>query len=120
MIVKPATRDIYFGSLKKWRSFCVSVLNKGRKNRASNKASIREMKHMMSDSPRNCFINDDLPAPITFLTPTSRARFSDRAVERFIKLMQAMNKMKMAIDASIYRYLIFPFALISLPMEERR
>ena len=53
-----------------------------------------------------------LPAPSTFLTPTSRARRSLRAVARFIKLMQAINKMIHAITVKRCTYWISPPACL--------
>src|SRR5215471_21631534 len=55
------------------------------------------------DSPRNCFINDPFSAPNTLRTPTSDERLEERAVERFIKLMQAINNVNKAMDPRIYR-----------------
>ena len=43
------------------------------------------------DSKKNCRISCLLPEPSVFLTPTSFALFSERAVERFMKLTQAIN-----------------------------
>jgi hypothetical protein len=43
--------------------------------------------------PINCFLND----PRTLRIPTSLARPDDRAVERFIKLMQAIMMINTAI-----------------------
>ena len=39
--------------------------------------------------------------PATFLMPTSFARFAERAVERFMKFTQAINKIKTAITEKI-------------------
>ena len=55
------------------------------------------MKQSKNDSPMNCHINWPLSDPMTFLTPISLALFKDRAIDRLIKLMQAINNMKMAI-----------------------
>ena len=51
------------------------------------------------DSPKNCLTSCDLSAPTTFRKPTSFALFSSRAVDRFMKLMQAIVKIKTAIIA---------------------
>lgn len=51
----------------------------------------------------NCFIKSFLWAPINFLTPTSFALFEARAVERFIKLIQAITWIRTAINIKIYR-----------------
>ena len=49
------------------------------------------------DSLKNCRINCGRPAPSTLRIPTSRARLVARAVARFIKLIQAISRMKNAI-----------------------
>ena len=56
---------------------------------------------MIIDSVRNCAIRLFLKEPNTFLTPTSFARLDERAVERFIKLTQAINKIRIAIKEKI-------------------
>src|SRR5690606_12888590 len=61
-----------------------------------------------NDSPKNERIKEPLPAPITFRMLTSLALFSERAVERFIKLMQAINKTTQAIKLNKRKYLILP------------
>src|SRR5205085_9322734 len=55
-------------------------------------ASIAEIKTSNSASPKNCMINCIRPAPTTFRTPTSFARASACAVDRFTKLIQANIK----------------------------
>ena len=52
-------------------------------------------------SPMNCATRCLRPAPTTLRTPTSRARSTDRAVVRLIKLMQAMSSKKTAMAATI-------------------
>jgi hypothetical protein len=47
-------------------------------------------------------------APSTFRTPTSAARFEDEDVDRFMKLMQAISKVRMAMEASINRDVLLP------------
>ena len=48
------------------------------------------------DSVRNCKPSDARRAPMTFLKPISIARRVDRAVARFMKLIQAMTRIKIA------------------------
>jgi len=60
-------------------------------------ASNKEIKLNRKDSPKNWKINFVLVAPTTFLTPTSFALFIDRAVDKLIKLMQAINNIKNAM-----------------------
>ena len=50
-----------------------------------------------------------MPAPITFLTPTSLARSADLAVDRFMKLMQAIARMINAIKVNSCTKRISPF-----------
>ena len=71
-------------------------LNDGSNSDTSPTASITAMLLSKIDSPRNCRINALRRAPEALRTPTSRARRADRAVARFIKLMQAINRMKKA------------------------
>ena len=56
---------------------------------------------IMIDSPRNCLIRFVRAAPNTLRMPTSFARFVAIAVVRFMKLIQAMNRIKMAMAAYI-------------------
>ena len=65
--------------------------------------STKAIKAITSDSPKNCLIKEPLPAPNTFLTPTSVDLLEERAVDKFIKLMQAINKVKKAMDARMYK-----------------
>ena len=55
----------------------------------------------VTDSVKNCRIKLLLRAPTTLRMPTSRARLAERAVARFIKLMQAITKTKIAIIEKI-------------------
>src|SRR6266542_1814670 len=56
-----------------------------------------------NDSPRNCLTNDCFFAPSTLRIPTSAERFEERAVDKFIKLIHAINKVNKAIEARIYK-----------------
>ena len=53
------------------------------------------------DSDMNKPINWFLSDPSVFLTPTSLALFTDRAVERFIKFMHAITKTNSAMMEKI-------------------
>jgi hypothetical protein len=55
------------------------------------------------DSPRNCVISERFCAPSTLRMPTSAERFEERAVDKFMKLMHAINKVNNAIEARIYK-----------------
>src|SRR5687767_6380311 len=52
-------------------------------------------------SKRNCFFKCHLLLPKTFRTPTSFDRLTACAVERFIKLVQAINRINAAINQRI-------------------
>ena len=54
------------------------------------------------DSPINCIDNCQRNAPTDFLTPTSLALSAERAVERFIKLTQAISNTTRAIIKKIF------------------
>ena len=50
------------------------------------------------DSPKNCLNKAFFWAPITLRTPTSAALFAELAVDKFMKLIQAINNVSSAID----------------------
>ena len=77
--------------------------NKGSKAEVMQRATVHAIKVIISASPRNCAISDDRTAPSVFRIPTSADLFEKRAVERFMKLIQAISRMNMAMEASIYR-----------------
>jgi len=62
----------------------------------------------MIASPENWATRNGLAAPTTFLIPTSFARFTDRAVERFMKLMQAISMMNTATMLNSLTYSMRP------------
>jgi hypothetical protein len=62
-------------------------------------------KETNNDSPMNCPINCLLPAPTTLRTPISLALRKERAVARFMKLMQAMTRMIMPTMENILHIL---------------
>ena len=72
-------------------------LNVGRINDTNNTDNKHATIENRNDSPKNCEISCERLAPITFRKPISFARFTDRAVERLIKLQQAINKIKSAV-----------------------
>src|SRR4051794_22215476 len=88
--------------------FFTSILKAGKASDTINTPIIAAISANRSDSPINCATSVLLPAPSTFLTPTSLARFSLRAVERFMKLMQAINKMIQAMIENILTYSTWP------------
>jgi len=60
-----------------------------------------DIKEIMMLSPRNCLIRFHFPAPTTLRNPTSLARRDERAVDRFIKLIEAMSRIKIPIAKKI-------------------
>src|SRR5690349_16747777 len=78
-------------------------LKAGNNNKVKTIATINASILIKRDSPRNCITNDFFSAPNTFLMPTSDERLEDRAVARFMKLIQAIINVKMAIEPRIYR-----------------
>ncbi len=63
-----------------------------------------EIKTINVDSVRNCIISSLRSVPNTFLIPTSFARLAERAVVRFIKLIQAISKINNATAENMYTY----------------
>src|SRR5215471_2299955 len=84
-------------------SACVTWLRKGRKSINKGNAIKTLISESKKDSLMNCLTRSDLFAPVTFLTPTSFALFDARAVERFMKLMQAITWISIAINNKMYR-----------------
>src|SRR6478735_1595514 len=82
-------------------SLAASWLNNGSSSNAIKMASTNEKKLNKTDSVKNCVMRCERSEPATFLIPTSLARLAERAVERFIKFTQAINKIKMATTEKI-------------------
>ena len=61
-----------------------------------------------TDSPKNCFNREDLSAPNTFRTPTSAALLEELAVDKFMKLIHAINNVSRATDASTNNEFLLP------------
>src|SRR6185503_2635500 len=72
-------------------------LNAGSSATAAKKAISAATKVINTDSVRNWKTKYLRGEPSTLRTPTSRARFAERAVERFMKLTQAISRIKRAI-----------------------
>ena len=83
-------------------------LKKGSSNCTNNKARINEKNTVSNDSLKNCITSCFLNDPIAFRIPTSFALFSERAVLRFIKLIQASNKTKTPMIPNIQTYWMAP------------
>ena len=69
------------------------------------KAKISDINERINDSDRNCVISIPLVEPPIFFIPTSFALRDDWAVERFIKLIAAINTMSMAMLPKINQIL---------------
>src|SRR5689334_7427594 len=79
----------------------INVLKCGRKNSVKAMASAMESTVVRKDSVMNCLTRLLFKEPNTFLTPTSRARLADLAVDRFMKLIQAIKRMNTAMAVNI-------------------
>jgi hypothetical protein len=79
-------------------------LKKGITIQAIITATIIENSAINVDSVRNCWIRVLFSVPSTFRMPTSFARFAERAVDKFMKLIQAINKIKIAATEKMYTY----------------
>src|SRR5689334_8891514 len=90
------------------KCFSVRVLNEGNNNNTINKEKQIAMKETNNDSPMNCPINCLLPAPTTLRTPISLALRKERAVARFMKLMQAITRIMIATMENIFTYSMRP------------
>ena len=88
---------------EKLNCFPATSENKGNNILVKASAKANAISDMRIDSPMNCQIRDFFSAPKTFRTPTSADLFEDRAVDRFMKLMHAINNVKRAIDPSMYK-----------------
>ena len=75
--------------------------NRGRARSTKMRAKIQDTLLFNIDSLKNCRMILPLSAPMTFRKPTSLALFAERAVERFMKLIQAMIRTKIAIAVKI-------------------
>lgn len=76
-------------------------LNKGSKTSTIPTAHITAILLIKTDSAMNCPMRCERGDPSVFLTPTSFARFSDLAVARLMKLIQAINNIAAAIAEKI-------------------
>src|SRR5215213_6674408 len=89
-------------------SFFTSLLKEGSTKKTANMEKRKAITASMIDSKKNCVTNCFLSEPSVFRTPTSLALFSERAVERFIKLTQAIIKITKAMIPNNRTYLIIP------------
>ena len=78
------------------KSFPVKVLNAGMVISTAMMAISRAINVRISDSPRNCDTSLAFDTPMAFLIPISLALLLEVAVDRFIKLIPAMIRIRMA------------------------
>src|SRR4051794_31427885 len=90
------------------RCLSATVLNAGKATTVRQTAITDENELSRIASPINCLISADLCAPITFRIPTSLALLADRAVERFMKFTQAINKINTATMVKSLTYSLRP------------
>ena len=76
-------------------------LKSGSMTHAANTAVTVAANVTINDSARNWAIKCFRDEPNTLRTPTSRARLADRAVDRFMKLMQANISINIAMAANM-------------------
>ena len=89
-------------------------LNQGNINSTKANESKRARLEMKRDSPRNCDISCLFDAPVTFRMPTSLDRFVALAVDKFMKLTQAVIRIAKAMIEKIYTVPIFPLGFHSI------
>src|SRR6478735_1564821 len=108
-MVIPPSHMINSGSFHV-NTMCLSVitLKVGNANQTRVMAMNSETKAVSIDSVMNWKISECRCAPMDFFIPTSFALRDARAVERFMKLIQAINKMKMAIMENKRTYSMRP------------
>src|SRR6202795_695942 len=96
---------IHIMGVKKWeyeRSLPDNVPINEMPGRARVRAIAAAARDIRMDSIRNCHIRLRGLTPNTFRTPISFALSRERAVDRFIKLIQAISTMKTAIQENKY------------------
>ena len=86
----------------------VRRLNEGSRSQVMSTASSVENTVTSMDSDKNCAISWGRRAPTTFFIPTSFIRRAALAVERFMKLMQAITRIKRAIRENSRIYSVRP------------
>ena len=101
-------------------SFPASLLKTGSKRIPRPTARIIAIRDWKTDSPKNCRTSWPLKAPTTLRNPTSLERCKERAVDRFMKLMQAISKTKRAAAKNMTIYLVFPVPNESYPIPDDR
>ena len=93
--------------MNKFKTRCVPrrLLKYGNVSLINTSAMINAINDRIKDSERNCVIKAPLDEPPIFFIPTSFALLDAWAVARFMKLIAAINTIRMAILPKIFRYL---------------
>src|SRR5260221_2594920 len=89
--------------MDQWMSALVTWLRDGMARNNNGKAISTPINDSTKDSLMNCLIKSFLPAPTTLRTPTSLALLDARAVDRFMKLIQAITCIITAINNKIFK-----------------
>src|SRR5690554_555091 len=95
------------GKVQRLEKYAISIflpensLKAGKVAFTSTKAMIHAIKLNRMDSIKNCPTSCPCADPITLRTPTSLALLLAPAVERFMKLIAAINKIKKATAAKM-------------------
>src|SRR5215211_6719843 len=93
---------------------------KGNDSKVMANARNKAIKLIKMDSPINRFTKEFFSAPRTFRMPTSVERFDERAVDKFMKLIQASRRVNKAMEPRIYKEVVLPTAEILLSIPEYR
>src|SRR5687767_2573214 len=88
--------------------FADNVLNQGNSAQAITIPKIKDTTLISVDSVRNWLTRFLRIEPTTFRRPTSFARFAERAVDRFTKLIHAITRMNAATEPNNHTNRISP------------
>ncbi len=100
--------------------FPVRLLNQGNTAAMIPAAITSERRLVSTASPMNWLMSIFRCAPITLRRPTSRARFAEREVARFMKLITAISRMSNAMNEKRYTCWMLPFVSNSSSMFDVR
>src|SRR5215218_321033 len=101
------------------KSFPDICPNRGNNRNVKRNANKSAIPAISTDSPRNCRRRDFFSAPSTLRTPTSAARLEEEDVDRFIKLIQAISRVRTAMEARINNDVLLPPG-VTLPSTPER
>src|SRR5688572_6925124 len=101
--------------LSRFMDFPETELNNGSAQYAIPIATSNDNNTVKVDSVRNCMTSFFRSVPNTLRMPTSRALPAERAVVRFMKLMQAISNINKATAEKMATYCMLPDGLNSSP-----